>query len=126
ATLELPLTERGIASHLIFTTAHRISGDKEIDWRGLAREDATLVIYMPGNDYESVAENLSRAGLPKNMPCAIVSNVSRRSQSFTTTALANLCALPLLPSPALLIVGEVCRSAQFAAFEERTQELVSA
>ena len=126
ATLELPLTERGVASHLVFTAAHRISGDKEIDWRGLAREDATLVIYMPGNDYESVAKNLGRAGLAKRTPCAIVSNVSRRSQCFVSSTLANLGELPPLHSPALLIVGEVCRSARFMNFQETTQELVSA
>lgn len=126
AALTLPLTERGVASHLVFTTAHRVSGDKQIDWRGLAREDATLVIYMPGNDYEAVAENLGRAGLPKSTPCAIVSNISRRSQFFTSTTVSNLRELPLFPSPALLIVGEVCRSAQFRNIQETIEELVSA
>jgi uroporphyrin-III C-methyltransferase len=126
ASLELPLTERGVSSHLVFTTAHNIAGEKGIDWRGLAREDATVVIYMPGNNYESVAENLSRAGLEKSMPCAIISNVSRYSQCFATTTLENLRELSPLPSPAVLIVGEVCRSLQVGSLEQRNQELVSA
>jgi uroporphyrin-III C-methyltransferase len=126
AALEFPLTERGVSSHLVFTSAHKMSGEKEIDWCGLAREDSTIVVYMPGSDYEWMGENLSRAGLPQNTPCAIVSHVSRQSQCITSTTLANLGELSPLPSPALLIVGEVCRSAQVVGLEQRNQELVSA
>lgn len=126
AALELPLTERGVSSHLVFTSAHNISGEREIDWRGLAREDASMVIYMPGNDYELIAENLSRAGLPQSTPCAIVSHVSRHSQCVTTTTLEKLRELSPLLSPVVLIVGEVCRSVQDVSLERRNQEVISA
>ena len=126
AALALPLTERGISSHLVFTTAHRVSGAMQFDWRGLAREDATILIYMPGNDYQCVAENLTRAGLAKSTPCVIISHVSRRSQSVISTSLAEISEFIPRHSPALLIVGEVCRSAELAKFQELHQELVSA
>ena len=123
AVLDFPLTERGISSHILFTTAHRCEAGKDLGWHGLAREDVTLVIYMPGNDYQLVAHNLAQAGLADNTPCALVSNVSRMSQWCTVATVGELSELSPIPSPALLIVGEVCRSAQ--QFRELNQELLS-
>ena len=124
AVLELPLTQRGTSSHIVFTTAHRCDADQGLGWPGLARPDVTLVIYMPGNDYQHVVLNLVQAGLADDTPCAVVSNASRGSQWLTVATLRELSELSPIPSPSLLIVGEVCRSAE--QVHELRQELLSA
>jgi uroporphyrin-III C-methyltransferase len=126
AVLELPLTERGISSHIVFTTAHRCEAGQDLGWRGLARADVTLVIYMPGDNYHRVAHNLAQAGMAANTPCALVSNVSRSSQLCAVATLGELSDLSPIPSPALLIVGKVCRSVHFELFQEMGQELLLA
>src|SRR6202035_5177829 len=51
ASLGVSLTDRRRAARVVVVTNHRSQGDAQAgsaDWRGLIREDSTLVIYMPG------------------------------------------------------------------------------
>jgi uroporphyrin-III C-methyltransferase/precorrin-2 dehydrogenase/sirohydrochlorin ferrochelatase len=46
ADFELPLTLRGVASSLVFTTGHDLTGAALPDWARLAISGATLCVYM--------------------------------------------------------------------------------
>jgi uroporphyrin-III C-methyltransferase len=110
AAAQISLTDRQLASQLIFLSAHRRNGEFTVDWKSVARRDATLAIYMPGHNYERIAGELLRAGLPATTPCVIVSQASTPAELILRADLASLPQLPEPPAPALLIVGEVTRS----------------
>ena len=73
AAAQIPLTHRRASTALVLMTAHRAS-ENELptalpqktprDWSKLAASGATLVIYMPGQDYSDIARRLTggRAG----------------------------------------------------------------
>jgi uroporphyrin-III C-methyltransferase len=54
----IPLTDRRLASRLVFLSNHQCAGKALFDWQGAASQDATLVIYMPGTDYAGIATRL--------------------------------------------------------------------
>ncbi len=114
---QIPLTDRRVSPSLVFLTGHRASGSGEPDWKGQTSNQTTLVIYMPGRDYKRISASLKDAGLPPEIPCAIVSNASRRDQQILVTTLRNLDRTPELPTPSILLVGEVVRLAKPQAIE---------
>jgi uroporphyrin-III C-methyltransferase len=136
AAAQLPLTHRRASDALVFITAHRASGlrasegsskgrHKEseendgADWSKLAASGATLVIYMPGQNYTHMAEKLTAAGLSPKTPCAIISRATTKYQRTHLTTVLDLHRAPQLSAPALLVVGEVVRMADPAAMVER-------
>lgn len=114
AAAQIPLTHRQKSSALVLLTAHHASGKDSPDWSKLAGSGATLVIYMPGQDYSATAAKLKSAGVSDETPCAIVSRASTPQQQIHRTALGDLLHAPLLAAPTLLIVGEVVRFADSA------------
>jgi uroporphyrin-III C-methyltransferase len=112
AATEIPLTQREVSSALVFLTGHRLdenSLDENTDdsWRGFASSGATLVIYMPGPDYEGTALRLLDAGMKGNTPCALISRATSPRQQVYHTTVGELRSAPRLPAPTLLVVGEV-------------------
>src|SRR6202043_2174392 len=90
-----------------FLTGHNSDGNTEDDWRGLAASGATLVIYMPGHDYEGTSRRLFDAGMKGNTPCALISRATSPHQQVHHTTVRELRSAPHLPAPTLLVVGEV-------------------
>jgi uroporphyrin-III C-methyltransferase len=123
AAAEIPLTDRRASSVLAFITAHRAEDRSSVnrastekrtkndhaDWSKLAASGATLVIYMPGQEYSEIAERLASAGLASDTPCAVISRASTRHQRTHRTTLVNLHRAPRLVAPTLIVVGEVVR-----------------
>jgi len=115
ASARIALTDRRLASKVIFLTAHRCAGKIPTDWRGIASPDATLVIHMLGDHYGSLAAELCAAGLSGQVPCVIVSRAATLEEQIHRTTLEKLPQAPRLPAPALLIIGAV-------AADRRTQD----
>jgi uroporphyrin-III C-methyltransferase len=111
AAAQIPLTHRGLASRLILLTGHRALGASD-DWQPLISADATLVLYMPGEDYSGLATRLQAAGLSGATLCALISQTTTAAQQIHQTTLEKLPEVAPLASPAILIVGAV---AEFAA-----------
>lgn len=107
AAAQIPLTQRKLSSALVFLTGHHAGGDSVENWRGLVSSKATLVIYMPGNDYETASRKLRKAGMESQTPCAIIACATTPRQQVYRTTVAELAFAPHLPAPALLIVGAV-------------------
>ena len=112
AAANIPLTDRRRSSALILLTGHNAGNDSEPDWKQFVRADATLVIYMPGQDYRATARKLKQAGLAGTKPCAIISRATTPDQQTYRTSLSELSKAPSFPAPTLLIVGEVAGAAR--------------
>jgi uroporphyrin-III C-methyltransferase len=115
AAAGIPLTHRRSSSALTFITAHQATGGDPEEWNKLAGSNATLVIYMPGRDHVALAEKLQSAGLSPDTPCAIISRATTQNQQSHVATIGELSGAPPLPSPTLLVVGEVVRHADPAA-----------
>ena len=111
ASMEIPLTQRHASPAVILLTGHRAKGNAESDWRKFVSSGATLVIYMPGDDYSAIAARLSAAGANKETPCAIVSRATTTDQQTFFTTVRELDRAPRLLAPTLLVVGDVVRFA---------------
>jgi uroporphyrin-III C-methyltransferase len=100
------LTDRRVASQVLFTTFSRGSTVKSLGWREVT-SDTTLVIYMPGVDYAEVAARLVDAGLDPQTPCAVISNATRTEQQIRWSNIAALFDEEKMPAPAVMVVGKV-------------------
>ena len=129
AVAQIPLTHRRASSALVLITAHQSSEKwsseknaadwSKADWSKLVGSGATLVIYMPGQNYSDIARRLQSAGLAVETPCAIVSRATTKHQRTHRTTILDLHRAPQLPAPTLLVVGEVVRLADpFAMVKE--------
>jgi siroheme synthase len=67
---------------------------------------------MPGRNYQRIARALLKSGISETTACLIISRVSEPQQTIARTDLSFLGAVPPLPGPVLLIVGEVAATAK--------------
>jgi uroporphyrin-III C-methyltransferase len=117
AAAQIPLTHRYASDALVLITAHRAQEKRaeNTDWSKFVHSGATLVIYMPGQNYSEIAKRLTAAGLRGETPCAVISRATTRHQRTHRTTVLDLHRSPQLASPTLLVVGEVVRLADPAA-----------
>lgn len=106
AAAGISLTDRRVASQVLFSTFSRSPEHGQLKWSQLTA-DTTLVLYMPGSDYSEVAERLQNSGLPTDLPCVIVSRATHAEQQVRWSTVGSLSAEEKLPAPALFIVGRV-------------------
>lgn len=118
AAAQISLTDRNVASQVVFATAHHSDENSERNFAANVREGRTLVLYMPGHDYERICTELRHAGLAADTPCAVVSKVATSEQHVTWSNLRLLASHEALPSPSVLIVGEVARQPEAVVSEE--------
>ncbi len=119
AVAQIPLTHRRASSALVFLTAHQAPGSESANWSKLAGSGATLVIYMPGQDYSNVAAKLRASGLAGDTPCAVISRATTPQQRTHRSTITQLHILPKLATPTLLVVGEVVRFADLVSFAQQ-------
>ena len=106
AAAGISLTDRRVASQVLFSTFTRVPDANAMDW-GCLTPATTLVLYMPGPDYSDVSRRLAAAGLPPDVPCVIISDASGTQQQVRRTTVGDLSEEQKLPAPALMIVGRV-------------------
>ena len=106
AAAGISLTDRRVASQVLFSTFSRSPERGNLEWSQLTA-DTTLVLYMPGSDYREVAERLRDSGLPADLPCVIVSRATSAEQQVRWTSVGSLHTEEKLSAPALFIVGRV-------------------
>lgn len=114
ASLQIPLTHRDLSRSVTFISGHA-AGDgapdfDQVDLSALARQGATLAVYMGLSTSGALAQSLIDAGWSPAMPVVIASRISQANERRITTTLDVLAdpATTLdLSGPALLIIGEV-------------------
>jgi uroporphyrin-III C-methyltransferase/precorrin-2 dehydrogenase/sirohydrochlorin ferrochelatase len=120
ADFELPLTLRGVASSLIFTTGHDLTGDVLPDWASLAISGATIAVYMGKTVAASVADRLMEAGLAPETTVAVIENAGRREKRMLHGVLRELPGLEArddLGGPVMVIIGDAVAGANFSHSE---------
>ncbi|MBW9117461.1 uroporphyrinogen-III C-methyltransferase [Rhizobium cauense] len=125
ADFELPLTLRGVASSLVFTTGHDLTGDVLPDWASLAVSGATIAVYMGRTVAASVAARLMQAGLPAETTVAVIENASRSDRRLLHGILRDLPDLQHrdeLTGPVMVIIGDAVAGANFELSEPLVRE----
>jgi uroporphyrin-III C-methyltransferase/precorrin-2 dehydrogenase/sirohydrochlorin ferrochelatase len=120
ADFELPLTLRGVASSLVFTTGHDLTGDVLPDWASLAVSGATIAVYMGRTVAASVAERLMQAGIAPDTTVAVIENASRADRRLLHGTLRDLPDLQHrdeLTGPVMVIIGDAVAGANFELSE---------
>lgn len=108
AELGVSLTDRRRSARVVVVTGHRAQGadgQGEIDWSSLAREDATLVVYMPGREFVDLRRKLLQAGLPPEVPAVLVSRATTPEQRHRYTTVGGLDSIATRESPSILLIG---------------------
>lgn len=116
ADFELPLTLRGVASSMVFTTGHDLKGRALPDWAKLAISGATVAVYMGRSTAAEVAGRLQDAGLSPDTAVAVVENASLGNRRLAHGTLADLPALSErddMTGPVLTIIGDAVAGANF-------------
>ncbi|MBO6540480.1 MAG: uroporphyrinogen-III C-methyltransferase [Rhizobiaceae bacterium] len=116
ADFELPLTLRGVASSMVFTTGHDLKGASLPDWARLAIDGATVAVYMGRSNAADVALRLIKAGLSPDTGVAVVENAGqpgRRLLHGTLTDLPALAERTDLTGPVMTIIGDTVAGARF-------------
>ena len=119
AFLESSLTDRRLSSKLIILSGHHAANEapEPTLWPSTLPEDATLAIYMPGQNLAQVAASLSVCGLSAETPCVAVTDASRPDAACQASRLSDLANLSASAAPTLLLVGKA-----FAAALARTAQ----
>jgi uroporphyrin-III C-methyltransferase len=126
ASLGISLTDRRKSARVVIVTGHKAHGQPnagKLDWANLAREDATLIIYMPGHEFTNLRRELLQAGLPHDIPAVIVSRASTAGQRHQFCTLGGLANLPRFESPSILLIG---RSLERPGEKSRSGQISSA
>jgi uroporphyrin-III C-methyltransferase / precorrin-2 dehydrogenase / sirohydrochlorin ferrochelatase len=116
ADFELPLTLRGVASSMVFTTGHDLKGGTLPDWARLAISGATVAVYMGRSVAADVAGRLIDAGLSPDTAVAVVENASLGERRLFHGTIADLPALERrdeLTGPVMTLIGDAVAGANF-------------
>lgn len=126
ADFELPLTLRGVASSMVFTTGHDLRGEVLPDWARLAVSGATIAVYMGRTVAADVARRLIEAGLASDTAVAIVENASRADRRLLHGTLEQLPLIERrddLSGPVMVIIGDAVAGANFERSVPLTAEI---
>jgi uroporphyrin-III C-methyltransferase/precorrin-2 dehydrogenase/sirohydrochlorin ferrochelatase len=120
SSLGVSLTHRDAAHSVRFVTGHSRQGElpDDLDWRGLADSETSLMVYMGGRTGGAFAAKLVGEGLPASTPVAVVGAVSRRDETRWTGQLSELGDALLqigVEQPVLVGIGQVFAAARVAA-----------
>lgn len=106
----IPLTHRDHSQSVRFVTGFLKAGMPNEKFENLLDTNETVVFYMGLHSLERLTEGLIEAGRSSETPIAIVSNASMPNQQVLTGTLASIVERQeqaQLPTPALLIMGDV-------------------
>ena len=110
ASARTPLTHRGLARSLRFVTGHcRADTPLDLDWKGLADPQTTLVFYMGHAAAPELSAQLIAHGLDAATPVLCISQGTTPQERRLPTRLDRLpvdLKNAQLPSPILIMIGE--------------------
>jgi len=105
----IPVTHRGITVSFRVVTGHE-SHNKEhsqITWENFKSDD-TIVFLMGLHRLKTIAKKLIKIGKPLDYPVAVISRGTTKDEKTVIGTLENIWKLAKdLPTPALIVVGEV-------------------
>lgn len=119
----IPVTHRDFCSSVHIITGHKREGQEyDIDFEALVRTRGTLVFLMGAASLAAICRGLIEAGMDPKMPAAFLSRGTRASQERIVADVSSLPEKVLkgnVKTPAIIVVGEVCRLADRFAWVEK-------
>lgn len=110
----IPLTARGVAAQVTVVTGTSADGG-ELDYARLAGTPGTLVIFMGLARLAALADNLILAGRRVDEPAAVLSRLSLPGSQSRIGTLGTIAAVADgLPSPSVIVIGDVVALAEHA------------
>ncbi len=110
AVLQMEYTLPGISQSVIITRMEgRTPVPEKESVEALSSHGSTMVFFLSAGDTKALAERLKKAGVRKNMPCAVVYKASWDDEEKYICTLDTLAETTLehgIKSQALIIVGE--------------------
>ena len=102
------MTHRGITVSFRVVTGHESTkAQSQIPWENY-RTDDTIVFLMGLHRLEIIASKLIEIGKPADFPVAVISRGTRPDQRTVVGTLSDIYEKAKdLPTPALIVVGEV-------------------
>lgn len=106
----IPLTHRDYAQSVVFVTGNLKNNTVDLNWKGLAIPNQTIVFYMGLRGVNEICKQLVAHGLPASTPAALISQGTTPDHK---TMIGELSTLPTIvennefKAPTLIIVGEV-------------------
>ncbi len=115
----IPVTHRGLSTHVTIVTGHEDpeKGRTDVEWEALARVGGTLVILMGAAHLSDIAARLIAGGRSPETPVAAVRNGTRPDQRTVRATLATVADAGVR-APSAIVVGEVA-ALDLAWFETR-------
>jgi len=107
----IPVTHRGVAVSFRVVTGHESPKKKEsqIPWENFKTND-TIIFLMGLHNLQKISSKLIEIGKPKDFPCAVISKGTTQEQQVIVGTLENIVQKAQnLPTPALIVVGEVVK-----------------
>ena len=115
----VPVTHRGVSTHVTIVTGHEdpTKGSTDTDWEALGRIGGTLVVLMGAGNLAAITERLIAAGRADSTPVAAVRWGTRPEQRTVRTTLGKAAGAGI-ESPSAIVIGDVA-ALDFAWFEQR-------
>jgi uroporphyrin-III C-methyltransferase len=113
AQFNFPLTHRGEARRVVFTTARLQAGVLNGDWSAAGDAGATLAVYMGGEAVEALSALMIAAGRAPDTPAVAVEQAGGEHARLHRATLATLAARlgGRREAPVLIVVGDVAARA---------------
>jgi uroporphyrinogen III methyltransferase/synthase len=104
----IPVTHRGLSTHVTIVTGHEdpAKGTTDTDWAALARAGGTLVVLMGAGQIADVAQRLIDGGRAPGTPVAAVRWGTHPEQRTIRSTLAKIGS-EAVESPSAIVVGPV-------------------
>jgi len=105
----IPVTHRGITVSFRVVTGHESSNKdhSQIPWENYKSDD-TIIFLMGLHRLKKIANKLMEIGKPKDCPVAVISRGTRPDERTVVGTLKDIYEKAKdLPTPALIVVGEV-------------------
>ncbi|MFW6357888.1 MAG: uroporphyrinogen-III C-methyltransferase, partial [Chroococcales cyanobacterium] len=108
----IPLTHRHYSSSVTFVTGHESVGKyrPKVNWDAIAKGSETIVIYMGVSNLPNIIAQLTKAGLNKETPIALIRWGTRPDQEELIGTLATIeeqVEESSFEAPAIAIIGAV-------------------
>jgi len=107
----IPVTHRGVSVSFRVVTGHesKNKAHSQITWENF-RSDDTIVFLMGLHRLKTIAKKLIEIGKPSDYPVAVISQGTTPNEKTVIGTLENIWEqAKALPTPALIVVGEVVR-----------------
>lgn len=119
----IPVTHRDFCSSIHIITGHKRAGkDYDIDFEALVRTGGTLIFLMGVSSLENICHGLLKAGMDPDMPAALLIKGTTAAQQrivATVSTLAEEVRRQGAQTPAIIVIGHVCRLAEDFSWYEK-------